>query len=114
MGGAILLVGLAQGAEGDIGAYLTSRNFDMRQYSFVFAFISSAMFIASAAGSLILSLTLEWTNSFNLFLTLCAGFTVLGALAFFLTGWAPARHPEVHEPAVARTGPIPVIAGDEI
>jgi len=30
LAGAILLVGLAQGAEGDVGAYLTSRTFDLR------------------------------------------------------------------------------------
>jgi len=114
LAGSILLVGLAQGAEGDIGAYLTSRNFDLRQYSFVFAFISSAMFIASATGSVVLSMTLDLTGSFNMFLLLSATFTVVGAVAFFLTGWIRAPHPEVHEPAVAGKGPVPVIAGDEI
>jgi MFS family permease len=114
LGGAILLVGLAQGAEGDIGAYLTSRNFDLQQYSFVFAFVSSAMFIASATGSVVLSLTLDWTGSFNTFLMLCAGLTLLGALAFFLTGWTKPIHPEAHEPAITDKGPIPTLVGDEI
>ncbi len=114
LGGAILLVGLAQGAEGDIGAYLTSRNFDLRQYSFVFAFISSAMFIASATGSVVLSTTLDLTGSFNMFLLLSATFTLAGAVAFFLTGWIRAPHPEVHEPAIAGKAPVPVVVGDEI
>lgn len=114
LGGAILLVGLAQGAEGDIGAYLTSRNFDLQQYSFVFAFVSSAMFVASAAGSVVLSVTLDLTGSFNTFLLLSAGFTLLGAIAFFLTGWIRPRHPETHEPAIAHKGPIPELVGDEI
>jgi MFS family permease len=86
LAGAILLIGLAQGAEGDIGAYLASRNFDLGLYSFVFAFISCAMFIASAAGSLILSITLRMTDSFDTFLMISAGLTLVGALAFFLTG----------------------------
>jgi MFS family permease len=114
LAGAILLVGLAQGAEGDIGAYLTSRSFDMRQYSFVFSFITSAMFIASAIGSVVLSLTLEITDSFNVFLVICAVLTLLGALAFFLTGFVRAAHPEKHAPAVAVGGPIPALIGDEI
>ena len=59
----------------------------MRQYSFVFSFIASAMFIASAAGSITLSLTLGSYGSYDLFLTICAVLTLLGALAFFMTGF---------------------------
>jgi MFS family permease len=114
LGGAILLVGLAQGAEGDIGAYLISRNFDLGLYSFVFAFVSCAMFVASASGSVILSRTLAWTDSFDTFLVIAAALTLLGALAFFLTGRIRPAHPEVHEPAIAVDGPVQVLAGDEI
>ncbi|MCB2049296.1 MAG: MFS transporter [Novosphingobium sp.] len=114
LGGAILLVGLAQGAEGDIGAYLVSRNFDLGLYSFVFAFISCAMFLASATGSVVLSRTLAWTDSFDTFLVIAAVLTVLGALAFYLTGWTRTAHPEAHEPAVAPAGPVQVLVGDEI
>ncbi len=85
--GAILLVGLAQGGEGDIASFLTSRSFDLRQYSFVFSFIASAMFIASAAGSITLSLTLGSYGSYDVFLAICAVLTLLGALAFFMTGF---------------------------
>jgi MFS family permease len=114
LGGAILLVGLAQGAEGDIGAYLISRNFDLGLYSFIFAFVSCSMFVASAVGSLVLSQTLAMTDRFDMFLTIAAALTLLGALAFFLTGWARPRHPEAHEPAIAPEGPVRVLTGDEI
>lgn len=114
LGGAILLVGLAQGAEGDIGAYMTSRNFDMEQYSFVFSFLTASMGLASAAGSIMLSLTLAASDSFNPFLIACAIATVLGALAFFLTGRLKPAHPEAHEPAVALEGPSPLIVGEEV
>ncbi|MCB2062716.1 MAG: MFS transporter [Novosphingobium sp.] len=114
LGGAILLIGLAQGGEGDIASFLTSRNFDMRQYSFVFSFVASAMFVASAVGSVTLSLTLGQTGSYNLFLSISALMTLVGALAFFLTGWARQAHPEAHEAAVAPEGPIRVLAGEEI
>ena len=114
LGGSILLVGLAQGAEGDIGAYLISRNFDLGLYSFIFAFVSCSMFIASAVGSVVLSETLAWTDRFDVFLTIAAALTVLGALAFFLTGWTRPAHPEAHEAAIAPHGPVPVLTGDEI
>lgn len=114
LGGAILFVGLAQGAEGDIGAYLTSQNFELSQYSFVFAFLSAAMFTASAFGSAVLSLTLGATDSYNTFLYASAALTVVGALAFFLTGWTRPTHPERHEPAIDNKGPIPIVVGDEI
>ena len=114
LGGSILLVGLAQGAEGDIGAYLVSRNFDLGLYSFVFSFISCAMFLASATGSVVLSRTLAWTDSFDTFLGIAALLTVLGAIAFFLTGRVRPAHPEMHEVAVAPEGPVGVIAGDEV
>ncbi len=114
LGGSILMVGLAQGAEGDIGAYLISRNFDLGLYSFIFAFVSCAMFVASAVGSLVLSQTLAWTDRFDTFLTIAAVLTLIGALAFFLTGWAKPAHPEVHESAIAPLGPVRVLTGDEI
>lgn len=114
LGGAILMVGLAQGAEGDIAAYLISRNFDLGLYSFIFAFVSCAMFIASATGSVVLSETLAMTDRFDMFLTTAAVLTLLGAAAFFLTGWARPANPGAHEPAVAVAGPVRVLTGAEI
>ena len=86
LGGAILLVGLAQGAEGDIGAYLTSRTFDIRHFSFVYSFLIASMGVGTAVGSLTLSVMLDLTENFNLFLVTAAVLTVIGALCFFLTG----------------------------
>lgn len=87
LGGAILLVGLAQGAEGDIGAYLTSRTFDIRHFSFVYSFLIASMGVGTAVGSLTLSVMLDLTENFNLFLVTAAVLTIIGALCFFLTGF---------------------------
>jgi MFS family permease len=114
LAGSILLIGLAQGAEGDIGAYLASRNFDLRLYSFVFAFISCAMFIASASGSLVLSISLRLTDSFDTFLVISAALTLVGAVCFFLTGRVKPVNSENHDLAVAHEGSVRVVAGDEI
>ncbi|MDE8654145.1 MFS transporter [Novosphingobium album (ex Liu et al. 2023)] len=86
LAGAVLLIGLAQGAEGDIGAYLTSRTFDMRHYSLIYSFLIASMGLASAAGSIALSLTLGATERFDLFLLLAAALTIVGALCFYFTG----------------------------
>jgi MFS family permease len=86
LAGSIVLVGLAQGAETDVGAYLTSRRFDMDNYAFVFSLLMMAMGLGSALGSVLLSLTLHLTDSFDVFLMVSAAVTGAGALSFFLTG----------------------------
>lgn len=82
----ILLIGLAQGAEGDIGAFLTSRKFELKDYGLVYSLLISSMSVASSLGSLLLGLTLSVSESYRLFLALGAVATILGALMFFLTG----------------------------
>lgn len=86
LAGAVLLVGLAQGAEGDIGAYLTSRTFDLAHFSLIYSFLIASMGLATAFGSIVLSMTLGATARFDLFLIVSAALTVVGALCFFMTG----------------------------
>ncbi|HUD29035.1 MAG TPA: MFS transporter [Novosphingobium sp.] len=86
LAGAVLLIGLAQGAEGDIGAYLTSRTFDIANFSLVYSFLIASMGLAMAVGSVLLSMTLGATQRFDLFLLISAGLTIVGALCFFMTG----------------------------
>ncbi len=96
----IALVGLAQGAETDIAAVLTSRRFSMAHYSFAFSLLMISMSIASALGSVLLSVTLGGGGNFNSFLVISAIATLGGALCFFLTGAAVARASELKgEPA---------------
>ena len=83
---AVLIVGLAQGAEGDIGAYLVSRRFDMKNYSLMLSFMTAAIGLGSAIGSLFLSATLHVTDSYVPFLLLSAVTTLIGAVLFFMTG----------------------------
>jgi MFS family permease len=91
LAGSIGLVGLAQGAETDVGAFLTSRRFDIGHFSFVFSMLMTSMGLASALGALLLSYTLYLTDSYNIFLYVAAGMTLSGALFFYLTG----RHDKV-------------------
>lgn len=85
--GSIALVGLAQGAETDVGAYLTSRRFEMEHFAFVFSLLMMAMGLSSALGSFLLSFTLYLTDRYDVFLLVAAVMTAAGALSFFLTGY---------------------------
>jgi len=80
------LIGLAQGAETDVGAILTSRKFAMRHYSFIFSLLMASMGLASALGSALLGAVLHSTGSFDPFLVICAISTLFGAACFWLTG----------------------------
>jgi len=86
----VLLIGLAQGAESDIGSYLISRNFDMKNFSLLLSFLMMSIGLGSALGSLVLSYTLHQSDSYVPYLILSGVGTLLGALAFGVTGmtWA--------------------------
>lgn len=85
----VALVGLAQGAETDVAAILTSRRFDLAHFSFVYSMLMTSQGLASAVGSATLSFTLRGGGTFDAFLIISAIATLLGALFFFLTGNAP-------------------------
>ena len=84
--GAVLLIGIAQGAEGDIGGYLISRHFSLKNYSLILGFVKAGLDGGGAIGALILSFTLRVSDSYTPFLIIVAVTTVLGAICFFLTG----------------------------
>ncbi len=94
--GAVLIIGLAQGAEGDIGAFLISRRFAMKNYSLLLSLLTTAIGLGAAIGSLFLSLTLHRYDSYTPFLLLSVGATLIGAVLFFLTGKAPPQEAVAH------------------
>lgn len=85
----VVVLGLAQGAEGDIAAYLVSRRFGLGVFSLVLGFVGAATAAGLAIGSLLLSLTLKWWDSYTPFLLLCAVLTLIGAALFLTLGRDP-------------------------
>jgi MFS family permease len=83
---AALLLGASLGAEGDITAYLVARYFGVQIYSSVLGLMTAVLGIATSIGSVILSITLEWTNHFALFVLFGAVVTVIGSALFMLLG----------------------------
>lgn len=105
LAGSILLMALAQGAEGDIGAYLISRKFPLRNYSLIASFMTVALTLGGALGSVILSYSLKKTDTYSAFLLVSAAATLIGAFLFYLTGRYPAQAdvmPDVHPVSTTR------------
>jgi len=82
---AVLLIGLAQGAEGDLGAYFISRTFDITNFSLLLSFVTAAIGGGSAFGSAALSLSLHQGFGYPVFLIFAATTTAFGAAMFALT-----------------------------
>ncbi len=87
--GAVLIIGLAQGAEGDIGSFLVSRKFRMKNFSLLQSFVTASIGLGAAIGSLFMSFTLRRTESYNSFLMLAAVTTVVGAVLIYLAARTP-------------------------
>lgn len=83
---AALLLGLSMGAEGDITAYLVVRHFGVQVYSSVLGLMTAVLGIATSIGSVILSITLDWTNGYATFVLFGGIVTVIGSALFMLLG----------------------------
>lgn len=83
---AIVVVGMATGAEGDIGAMVISKKFDNTHYSLVYSCLAASVGFAAAVGAIILSLTLSLTTTYDAFLVIAGLFTLVGAVCFYLLG----------------------------
>jgi predicted MFS family arabinose efflux permease len=86
LAGAISLIGLAQGAEGDVGAYIISRRFDLKNVNLLVGLLSAMVGAGGVIGSVILSLTLNQGDSYTPFLLVAAAATLAGAALYALTG----------------------------
>jgi MFS family permease len=83
---AVLLMGLSQGAEGDIAGYLVVRHFGVKIYSSVLGLVIASLGAATSIGAIILSQMLKPSDSYAEFLVLTAGTVLIGSLLFLLLG----------------------------
>jgi MFS family permease len=81
---AILIIGLSTGAELDVAAYLVMRFFPLRIYSTAYGMVAAVIALSGALGSLLLSLTLHYTEDYQLYLLTTAITTIAGSSLFFL------------------------------
>lgn len=79
---AMFLVGLSMGAENDLLSYLVARYFRIEVFSSTLSLLFCAVFLASSAGAIIISLTLKTWDSFAPFLYGVTGLVAVGGLLF--------------------------------
>lgn len=84
LGAAVLLIGLAFGAEGDVVAYLVVHNFGVRIYSSVLGLMTAIISSSASLGALLLGYTLAITDTFVLFLNICGVAVLIGGMLFLL------------------------------
>ncbi|RYD93513.1 MAG: MFS transporter, partial [Sphingomonadales bacterium] len=93
---AVSTVGMALGAELDIGGYLVMRFFRPELYGTVYSMSSSMIGVSGAIGALLLSFTLKLTGDYNLYLIISGISLLLGAALFLSLGKYPAVRAEAH------------------
>jgi predicted MFS family arabinose efflux permease len=81
---AVLCLGFAFGGEGDIVAYIVSRQFPVAIYSSVMGMVTMAMSISTSLGAALLGLMLKQTGTFDAFLVISAIAVFTGGLLFLL------------------------------
>lgn len=91
---AVSTVGMALGAELDIGGYLVMRYFRRELYGTVYSINSSMIGVSGAIGSLLLSFTLRQTGHYDLYLVISGIALLAGAALFLSLGRYPAIHQE--------------------
>ncbi len=83
---AVFAMGIAFGAEFDIGAFMISRNFPVTDFSKLYAALDVALGAGSAVGALLMSMLLKDTASYRGFMVIASFATVIGAVLLALTG----------------------------
>lgn len=88
---AVGLIGLQQGSEVDLIAYLVSRTFGLKNYGSIYGAIATAGALSTAVGLVLFGQVHDFTKSYDIALIAGTVAFVLGAAAFYATSSAP--HP---------------------
>lgn len=83
---AVVIVGMSAGAELDVTAFLVMRFFDVRVYSTVYSLTQVVIALSAGAGTVLLSLTLEFGGGFGPFYMLTGVIAIMGGFVFLLLG----------------------------
>jgi MFS family permease len=82
----VMLLGASLGAESDLVAFLVMRFFRLEIYATVLGLVVTAMALSGSIGAVLLSLSLNSTGGFELYMLLAAGASLAGALTFLMLG----------------------------
>lgn len=82
-----VLVALAQGAEGDLLAYFTSRFFGLKSFGAIFGVLAMVLGVSAAAGAVGAGFMFDRFGSYDLVLLFGSGLSVIAAGALLATGF---------------------------
>jgi len=83
---AVLIFGLALGAEVDVIAFLAAEKFGTARFGTIFSFINSGWTLATAVGPLLISLSYDLTSNYELAIQLAIPAFVVVSLLLFTVG----------------------------
>jgi hypothetical protein len=83
----IVLAGLSQGAEGDIGPYIMAQRFGFAAFGGMVGAIGAATAAGTACGTLLFGRTVTATGSYDLALSIGVGCFLAGALCYLALGF---------------------------
>lgn len=86
---AVLIIGLALGAELDLMAYITSRYFDLAYFGILFGTIGGFVTLAGGMGPVLLNMVFDATGSYVPAMLAAIPISLLAALLFLLLGPYP-------------------------
>ena len=101
---AVILIGLAAGAELDLMLFLTARYFGVMHYSKIYSLLYSALTICGGSALMLFAHLYNVNGSYDQSFLAAAAFFLIGALLVLMLGRSP--HPdELGASAHSRTGP---------
>jgi predicted MFS family arabinose efflux permease len=90
---AMIFIGVAVGAEGDLIGVLVARAFGVAMYSSIMGLVTGAISLATATGAFMLSVLLQRTGNYHVFLLICGTTVMIGSLMLLLLPRSAAAAP---------------------
>jgi MFS family permease len=80
----VVLVGLSQGSESDLGAFIVAQHFPHECFGTAMGSVNAAVVTGTAFGIMLFGQSFDLTQSYDLPLALGCGFFLLGAIIFWM------------------------------
>jgi MFS family permease len=87
----IVLAGLSQGAESDVGPFLVTRYFGLESFGAIMGAVNAAVVGGTGIGGLLFGFVFDSYKSYDMALWVGGGCFLFGAMLFLGVGLAPAR-----------------------
>lgn len=91
--GSVLMIGLGQGAEIDIVAFMIARYFGLRSYATIYSLSTLGIALGVGLGASLIGRAYDWFGNYDLAIGVCSASFFLAAIAYLRMGRYPDRPP---------------------